>query len=68
MGVIQVKSEVFVRMHVNNNWSEVYNVKVKIFEIFESVSEVFNFFQEFRLFDKMNLSRFFSHVHNYFNL
>ena len=42
MGVIEVKAEVFVSVHMNDNRCMVDNVKVKIFEIFESISEIFD--------------------------
>ena len=42
MGVIEVKAEVFVSVHMNDNGCMVDNVKVKIFEIFESISELFD--------------------------
>ena len=40
MGVIDVKGKVLICMHVNDDGCMVDNVKVKVFEIFESVSEI----------------------------
>jgi hypothetical protein len=43
MSVIEIKEEMFISRHMNNDGRNIGDVKVEIFEIFESVSEALNF-------------------------
>lgn len=68
MGVFDKKLEMGIRVHVDDNWSIVDDVVVKVLQIFLVVTKLFNPFLKFPLFLKVKFLALFLHVDHCVNL